>query len=260
MRLLLYPDGEHRYIRKGLSAICPYIELLGVQTTADPLDSFDVVMYQSYHKSIRKHDSVITKLSTKYDIINIGCEDIRKSKNEEMMMRTFGYNSLATGRDKQILEKSEEQGRHDMKTVSRIGNREGYLYVKLLNNMISETTVRDYRIFIFDYKIKAIMTKDKPLHDRFAGAINADVRWHENYMSLISKKEAGNIEKYCRAYRTHYTELDAIRDADGMLYIVDNNNVPSYNPAMRLIFEAGDKKYLRYLADCFYEMLKKHRS
>jgi len=236
--------------------IKPYFEELGVEVISDLSSDFDVVFYQSYHKSIRRHDGDMVKLASRYDVINIGCEDIRKSKNEEIMMKAFGYNSLAKNTDNYILEKSELQGRHEMHLVNRIGNRKDCVYVRQLDNRISDTKVRDYRIFIFDYKICAVMTKDKPLSDRFGGAINADVRWAVNPFTV---DQINKIEKYCRLYKTHYTELDAVKEGE-RLYIVDNNNVPSYNPAMRKIFEADNKKHLIYLASYFMEMLKNHQS
>ena len=254
MRVLLYPDGEHK--RYKIAMIKPYLEESGVDIITDPSDDFDVVFYQSYHKTYRRHDEVMMQLAIKYDVINIGCEDIRKRKNEEIMKNAFGYNSLAVPGDKFILEKSEFQGRHEMKLVKRIGARKDYIYVRLLDNRISDTHVRDYRIFIFDYKIRGVMTKDKPLSDRYGGAINADVQWVNN---PFTDDQIAKIEKYCRLYKTHYTELDAVIEK-GQLYIVDNNNVPSYNPAMKLIFEADNKKYLKYLSGCFMEMLKNHQS
>jgi hypothetical protein len=34
----------------------------------------------------------------------------------------------------------------------------------------------------------------------------------------------------------------------------------AYADAMRAVLEAGNSKYFKYLADCFYKMLKRHAS
>jgi len=226
----------------------------GVDVITDPSGDFDVVFYQSYHKTYRKHDEIMMQLAKKYDVINIGCEDMRKRKNEAIMKEAFGYNSLAVPIDKFILEKSELQGRHEMKLVKRIGVRKDYIYVRQLDNRISATHTRDYRIFIFDYKVRAVVTKDKLLSDRFGGATNAVTKWIDNPFTV---DELRKIERYCYLYKTHYTELDAVRE-NGKLYIVDNNNVPAYISTMKIIFEADNNRYLKYLTGCFLQMLKNH--
>jgi len=199
-------------------------------------------------------------MSKKYDIINIGGDDTTKTKNEKIMKSVFGYNSIATNEDSVILEKSEKQGSHDLRVVDKIGNKPNFIYVKMIDSRISDSEVRDLRIFVFDYKVKAVVVKDKPITKRFGGALDSNtVRWDDDYADyLLTEDEIGKIEEFCKAYKTHYTELDACRDADGRLYIVDNNNVPSYNPRMKEIFEPNNNKYLQILSKWFYEMLKNH--
>jgi len=252
MKLLLYPDGVHN--RYNCTMIKAYIEHLGIEVVTDPAKEFDVVMYQSYHKHYRRHNDTIRQLSKKYDIINIGCEDVRKSKNEEIMLKAFGYNSALT-KGCTILEKSELQGKHDMQVVSKIRNKPGYIYVKLLDNKISATHVRDYRILVFDYKVRAIMTKDKPLKDRFAGVNSSNVTWCD--YSALSVDEIDNIENYCKLYKTHYTELDAVRD-NGELYIIDNNNCPAYAITTKNCYEANNMKHFKYLSKYFEQMIDNH--
>jgi len=65
MKLLLYPDTTHP--RYKISQIKAYIEYLGIELT----DRFDVLMYQSYHRTVRKHDKFITDMKDTLKMIGI---------------------------------------------------------------------------------------------------------------------------------------------------------------------------------------------
>ena len=258
MKILLYPD-DHTHKKYKIAKIKPYIETMGIELAKSAEDNFDLIFYQSYHKYIRKHDDFLREMSKKYDIINIGGDDTTKTRNEKIMKQVFGYNSIATSEDKVILEKSEKQGAHDITVVDKIRNKPNFIYVKMIDNRVSDDTVRDLRIFVFDYKVKAVIIKDKPIEKRFGGAVDAVIRWDDDYADyLLTEDEIDKIEEFCRVYETHYAEIDACRDTDGRLYIVDNNNVPSYSMRMRELFERDNKKYLQILSKWFYEMLKNH--
>lgn len=255
MKILLYPDGEHK--RWDITQLKPYIEITGIKTTVDPNDRFDAVIYWSYHKLKRPLDNVLRRLQKEYHVVNIGGWDITKTRNEQVMKEIFGYNTIIDPRKEKIfLEKSELQGAHDMKIMTRFrGFRDRCLYVKLLDTSLNGM-YRDFRIYVFGNRILLVITKDKTPGDRFAGAIRARVKAYYDASDLFSQDEIDKICAYCRIYMTEFTELDAARDKDGRLYILDNNNMPSFNPTMKKLFAEDDDRLLKYLSNEFYQMIR----
>lgn len=259
MKILIYPDTNHK--RWKITQLKPYVEETGVQLAKDKNDSFDVLLYWSYHKGIRALDDFLLRERANRHVINIGGWNTTKTHNERIMKEVFGYNTVIDPNTYKgvMAEKSEKQGAHDLTIIDAFkGKKRGYIYVKLLNNRIDENTVRDYRIFAYRGKVGLVLTKDKDIKDRFAGAIKSKINVYYNPIDLFSEEEIEKIEQFCWAYNTEFTELDACRDEDGRLYIVDNNNIPSYNPAIKPVFEADNKKILGYLSDKFYKMLKEY--
>ncbi len=257
MTVLLYPDGEHK--RWDITQLKPYVEITGTKVTANPGDKFDTVIYWSYHKLKRSLDDTLRRLQKEYHVINIGGWDITKTRNEQVMKEVFGYNTIINPRKEKIfLEKSELQGAHDMRIMTGFrGFRDRYLYVKLLDTSLNGM-YRDFRIYVFGGKISLVITKDKTTGDRFAGAIRAKVKAYYNASELFSQDEIVKICTYCEAYKTEFTELDAARDKDGKLYILDNNNMPSFNPTMKKLFAENDNRLLKYLSDEFYQMVRNY--
>lgn len=260
MKILFYPDGQHE--RWAKTKMAAYIDEIGAKRVTDPSKSFDHVIYWSHDHLSVKHDDIILELARYYDIINFGCNNVMKSKNEEIMMQAFGYNSLVNPyTSKQFLEKSEWQGKHEMHLKNRIRvKRPGYIYVKLIDSRINNDTVRDYRVIVFD-RVVALQTRDKPIADRFRSCRKnrgGVTRWYYDINSFFSTSEIDNIEKYCNLYRSEITELDVLRDKDERLYIVDNNNISGYSDDMRAMYNADSKKILRYCCNKLIETLKKH--
>lgn len=266
MKVLFYPDGvkeKHRYnySRYPYTMIGTYMKEAGYQKVTDPLKSFDRVIYWSFHRDVIPYDDIIKDLMINYNIINIGCNDIRKSRSEYWMEQVFGYNSLAGSDEEVFLEKSEKQGLHDIKFTDITKERKpGYIYVKCINNQVNENTVRDYRLVIFD-GVKALQVREKPIADRFGrcrkerGAV---CTWHYNINQHLSEQEIRNVNDYCRLYRTHIAELDVLRDADGRLYIVDNNNVAAISNDMREMYAKDNNKILKFCTEHFIKTLKNH--
>ena len=257
MKLLLYPDGEHK--RWDITKLKSYIEITGIKITANPSDRFDAIIYWSYHKLKRPLDDTLRRLQKEYHVINIGGWDITKTRNEQVMKEVFGYNTIIDPRkEKVFLEKSELQGVHDMKIMTGFrGFRNRYLYVKLLDTSLNGM-YRDFRICVFGNKISLVITKDKAPGDRFAGAIRAKVKAYYDASDLFTQDEIAKICAYCETYKTEFTELDAVRDKDGRLYILDNNNIPSFSLTMKKLFAGDDNRLLKYLSDEFYQMVRNY--
>lgn len=261
MKLLIYPDSLHK--RWKITQLKAYVETSGVEIVTDPERDFDVVIYWSYHKLVRNLDNTLLSLDKRYDVINIGGWDISKTRNERVMHHAFGYNTLIdpfTYKGK-MLEKSEMQGLHTMREVKDVKIlKPGYIYVKQIDNRTDDKHVMDYRLYIFDSKVVMVVTKERPIQDRYGGVRESVLKCYTNPEDILSHREQDNITRYCKIYKTSFTELDGVRHNDGKLYIVDNNNVASYNPRMKELFEINNMKILRYLSNYFYETLLKHQN
>lgn len=259
MKILLYPDTHHK--RYKITKLKLFIELLGIELADGIEDDYDVLLYWSYHKGIRPLDDFLLRERTKRHIINAGGWNTMKTQNERVMKEAFGYNTLVDPFTYKgaMAEKSEKQGSHDLKILNSFKEKkDGYIYVKLIDNRISDDIVRDYRIYVYGNNMVLIAIEDKSMDNRFGMAEVSDVEICDNPKDVFSDDEIRKIEFFCEIYDTEFTELDVIRDSDERLYVVDNNNVPAYGLAMRAVFERNNGKTLNYLASKFYEMLEKH--
>jgi len=165
-------------------------------------------------------------LQEKNFIINAGCYDSTKMHNEICMKAAFGYNTLVDDSyDGIILKKSNYQCAHYMVEVDKVGiNDDDYIYVRQVDNT-SGNFVVDYRIFVFGDEIPIVVRKVRPLKDRYGGANESGLDVFRAPHILFGPDEINSILEYCYYYGSQITELDAIRDEDGTLYIVDNNNI-----------------------------------
>ncbi len=230
MKLLLYPDGKRRNWK--YSKVKLYVAKGGIKVTNNFKRKFDVALYWSYHRLKGEVDGTLKKLIERDQIINAGCIDIRKSKVEQVMKKAFGYNAVIDPKKEPLfIEKSELQAAHvvlgdSARIITEFeGEKEGFIYLKLIDNRVNDFMVRDYRVYYFDGRIPFVRTTDKPIDQRFRGSSCGVVKVTEDIESLFSKKEIAGIKRFCKLYPVDFTELDVIRDKDDRIYIVDNNPV-----------------------------------
>jgi len=256
MKLLIYPDSIHR--KWKITKLKVFCEAAGIEVVTDKTKPFDRVIYWSYHKTFRPHSIDTVNLDNRHRMINFGCADIRKSKVENVMLQSFGYNAIINPEQStNFLEKSELQGAHSLRICSKFeGYKGNCIYVKFLDGRIDEQTVRDYRIYVFGDKISLVVTKDKSVNDLFAGSLKSKMQCYYDPLELFTEKEIENILNFCSKYRVEVTELDAMRDSDGRLYIVDNNNIPAYSTTEKELFEADNCKVLKYVSNDLKEFLE----
>jgi hypothetical protein len=257
MTILFYPDKPKNFILWE-NKVRKYCRILGIKKTNNPSKEHDATMFWSYNRGVWKRNDTYYDLFIKNLGINHGCYDSTKMHNEKCMMSAFGYNTLVDkDYDGVVLRKSNLQCAHDMKEVDRVGeNTDKYIYVKQINNRVYAGTVLDYRIFVFGHDIPLVVTKLKMLNKRYSGARDAELKVHGNARDLFSEDEIRRIYDYCDAYGCSITELDAIRDKDGRLYIVDNNNIAGLSKTFnRLLEEEG---LWPMLADKFYSEVKRY--
>jgi len=250
MKALFYPDpptGRNSKVKR-------YIELSGTTITNNPTDKYDVAVYWSYHKTIRPLDKALIELSKHHNVINIGGWDITKSKVEAIQKKVFGYNTIVDPLkcNYEILEKAEIQCGHALHRVVKniTKHRDGCIYCKLLDNRIDNNTCRYYRYFIFGDRITHTNITDVPIEQRLKGGTHGSIKTVSGCHGL-TKDEEDKIIEFCREYGTTFTELDVIRDPDGRIYVIDNNNIPG---GLRSSIY-GEHLY-REWAELFIEMLE----
>jgi hypothetical protein len=257
MTILFYPDKPKNFILWE-NKVRRYCRMLGIKKTNNPSKEHDAIMFWSYNRGIWKRDDTYYDLCIKNPVINHGCYDSTKMHNEKCMMLAFGYNTLADkDYDGVVLKKSNLQCAHDMEEVDYVGeNTDEYIYVKQIDNRIDDGHVLDYRIFVFGHNIPLVVTKVKPIGDRYGGANKAEITPYTNIKDVLSEGEIRRIHDYCDFYRCSITELDAIRDKDGRLYIVDNNNIAGCSKSFnRMLKREG---LWPMLAEEFYSTVKRY--
>jgi len=257
MKILLYPDANHP--KWDITKLKHFFAKAKIEIASSINENFDAAIYWSYHKTKREHDTTIKELNDRCGVINFGCDDISKSKVERIMFSTFGYNTIINPETSSFFgEKSELQGRHSIVEKTKFeGYKENCIYVKILDGRINPTTTRDFRIYVFGSKISLVVTKDKPIEQKYMGAAVAELKAYKNPQELFSEKEIENILDFCTFYGVQITELDAMRDSDGRLYIIDNNNVSAFADKEKELLFANNGYLLNYLSKELKKFLKK---
>ena len=261
MKILLYPDTHHK--RYNITTLQLHIDLLGIDLAEGIEDDYDVLLYWSYHKHIRKIDDFLIGEMKKRHIINIGGWNALKGYSEEIMKHAFGYNTIIDPFTYKgaMAEKTEMQSAHNIKIISSLKKKkEGCIYVKLIDNRIGEDTVRDYRVFVHAYKVDFVAVKDKPIQSRFGDAMAPGCKIYacNSPYDVFTDEEIKKMGLVCKIYHTEFTQLDVVRDTDGRIYVLDNNNVPAREPFM-VTYEKNDNEVLKYLSNRFYEMLERYK-
>ena len=216
--ILFYPQKPANAYT--LFLIC---EALDYQISNDPRQHYDIAI--SWHDITFRNLKYLDSLTG--TVINKDCNDISKEKVDEIFTNVFGYSSLVDPKtyDGEYVKKKNINGLRDGRILSQTEiKEEGYIYQKLVNNEIDDMLVEDLRVFIIKGKIVLLQKKTRFTDRRFGSssytAVNAD------YKTEFSKDEITKIESFCVGMGMDYGELDACRDSDGKLYIIDANNTP----------------------------------
>jgi hypothetical protein len=179
-------------------------------------------------KTKKFHDPDLRTLSRSHRIINYGSTDISKRRIQLLFNQVFGY-PLAVDplRYKgQIVEKPDKNGCHSgvildgpVKSVKRDKVYERYV----------ESTQKGlhvaYRLTYFGgVAMPDVNISRRPLNDIF-GRLQVDA---ENVKAndVFTVEEQSQIRDLCNLLGVDFGEIDALRDADGRLYVVDVNDTP----------------------------------
>ena len=219
MKVLFYPDKVISYAR-----IRQIFKIIGWEIIEDINKNFDAIFYWNT-KTINKPDKIILELSESYQVINLRCIDVSKSNVARIYEKIFEnvlginpekYNGLAVA--KRNMGQGDKSGRIIECPCKSENN---WHYQKLLQN-IHTGRIHEIRAYIVNGLI-VINEKQKKIGNRFHTIVEKNNFRKIN--ELFSFEEVKKINKFCHEIGAEYAELDLLRDNDGLLYIIDVNNI-----------------------------------
>lgn len=164
--------------------------------------------------------------------VNAGVTTIAKDYISDVFTEVFGREITinpvkSTG---VCVKKNKKNAKHDgVIEQCPLEPQEGYVYQKLINNVISNDIVEDIRIPVINYVIPLVYIKKRSIANRFKNDnCTSNAYKAEN---VLLDEEIHNVVHFCKKLQIDYCEIDAIRDyPTGDLYIVDVNHCPSGPP------------------------------
>lgn len=186
-------------------------------------------------------------------IINAECVDISKSHVDSCFKEVFGYSITIDPYTYKGLgvKKSELNYKHDGEIIPFPikSKQEGYVYNKLISNLIDDNIILDMRVPIIGSKIPLVFLRYRSISKRFSD-YDICVKVAET-KKMLSDLEIEKILKFCKMMKLEFGELDVLRNKDekGLLYIVDVSRTPA-SPPKKLPKFIGHH-CMKIMADCF---------
>ena len=230
MKILTYPDKATEISK--LYLICKH---LGIELTNDKNDDYDISFHWSYKTISEPSDFCM------YNRIN----DVSKQKVDKIFYNVFGYSIKAdTTRKGYCIEKSNNQADHSGKIVKTpCTKKPNHVYQKLIDTRIDEQTIIDIRVPVFWGDIPFIYTNKRHVTDLFHKDLGAEIitevyRPHDYF----SEYELSRIKVFCKYIKLDFGALDVLRDSNGLIYIVDVNNIEGI-----VIFDRNNDLFKMYV-------------
>lgn len=219
MKVLFYPKKVISYAR-----IRQIFKIIKWEIIEDINQEFDIIFYWNT-KVINKPDKVLLKLSESYQVINLRCNNVSKSNVAKIYQEVF-KNTLEINPEKYtgraVAKKDKGQGDKSGKIVNCPCKKEaGWHYQKLLQD-IHIGRIQEYRVFIVG-GIVAVNKKQKKIGNRFHTIVEKNE--YKEITDVFTNNEVKKINEFCKEIGAEYAELDLLRDNDGLLYIIDVNNI-----------------------------------
>ncbi len=230
---------------------------LNFNITNNPDKIHSIVIFW-YDWTFSEPDAQILELAKTKKVVNLHCNDISKSYVDEVFTQIFGYYSLVdcTTYAGLMVKKNEINAVHDGEIIQGpVARQEGFIYQKLINNVVEGKFVADMRVPVIGGKIPLVFVKYKTLETRFGlfkrfhnRLKNAEVHPPEK---LFSTDEIEKIILFCSKFGLDYGEVDVLRDLDnGKIYLIDVNNTPTGPPYLD---KQAKKEALHVMARAFAE-------
>lgn len=180
---------------------------------------------------------------------------INKARVSSVFGDIFGYPILVNPETHQgpCVEKQLDHGTHGTVVVCPSQWRPSRCYQRLITNNPTQPWLEEWRLDIFDKDILATLKRlDKGPHGfPLASRRNASFEFNVDIQYEFSPRERTNIFTFCHAIGLQYGSLDALRDLDGRLYIIDAT-VNTAPPTMSWHKNTTMEKYLAVSAEFFH--------
>ncbi|MFP5310006.1 MAG: hypothetical protein ACLGIR_10575 [Actinomycetes bacterium] len=229
----------------------------GYRITNDPTDDV-VAAFRWFDTTVWESDDVLADLAARVPVVNLHCEDISKSRVNEVFAATFGYELGVdpTTHEGPMVAKSEENATHDgVVLTGPIAAREpGVSYQRLVDNHVAGDpgTVEVWRTPLVAGEVPLVYRKQRPVAERLTNA-SFGIEVHEP-ADVYSAEELGRLAAFAHAFHLDHGEADVLRDTDGRIYVVDANNTPWGPP--RALDEAGSRRAVEVMAPRFGALLR----
>jgi hypothetical protein len=161
------------------------------------------------------------------DAVNRRCLDISKGNVDRTWASVAGYSisvdPLTTHGP--MVEKPEENGRHAGRVVEGPLQRRapGMVYQRLVESLADDGRILQLRVVVIGSRIVFTYGKWRPYGNWFKGT---ELTLPRPTDELLSAHEQDLVLRFADAMALEYGELDALRDRDGRLYVVDANRTP----------------------------------
>ena len=179
--------------------------------------------------------------------INGECKNVEKWYVDQVFTEVFGYSSFIDPTKSGIcIKKNIQQCTKSAElivTPCMIEN--GFIYQKYINNVVNGH--REVLRLVIAKKDIMIHTKIMQglVRDGAEHCIDVIVDWDKK---LLSKDEKEKTILLCEKMGMEWGELDALRDSDGKLYIIDVNNIP----AIQSVDKIKDRdRFMKELSEMF---------
>lgn len=186
--------------------------------------------------------------------INGNLMNVLKDNVDNVFTQRFGYSSLIDPLFHQgvCVKKSIEQCTKDGKIYKcPIIPEDGYIYQKLIDSRISENKAQVIRVPVFiwcDVTIPFVWTVTFDVKYTF-GFTRKSKYEVLKVSDVFSQDEEDRIFMFCYDIGINWAELDVLRDSDGLIYIIDVNNIPG-----NYAFKRIPKKYVQEYCQTFKEI------
>ncbi|MBL7942648.1 MAG: hypothetical protein JNM00_07770 [Flavobacteriales bacterium] len=183
-------------------------------------------------------------------VINRNCNDISKTRVDEVHQQIFGYNTRVDAHTHQgnAVLKSNSNAMHDGHIVHcpMKDQPEDTICQIVIDNAADAEYVVDYRVPVIGKDIPLVYLKFKHFHQRFTNHVARTEMTKPT--EVFTEMELEKIRSFAHAMSADFCEFDVLRHkGDGRIYIIDVNKTP-YGPPKGLV--QADKA-VALLADSF---------
>ena len=197
------------------------------------------------------------------DAINGRCLDISKSYIDGVFGEIFGYATKLdpTLSDGVAVMKPEENCAGTGVIIEcpvPAGEVEsGYIYQALVDNVVEDGVVREYRVSLMFGGITEVVVQDRSVDRRLigrggGGSVGAETKRADE---VFSPDELERIYEFCQRIGLEFGELDILPSpSDGRIYILDANTTPTILVRGNA-FRAERIKALEARAEMFHQLL-----